>query len=289
MSGTGLTICILLGIIIFAVLAAVICYDSRRFVKVEYTVCSDKLKKNFDIVVLADLHNKSYGEKNSELLKAVEALSPDMIVIAGDMLTADGKHTAYDVPLALLQRLAEKYPVYYANGNHEYRLKVYPEDYGNMYAEYRKKLLECGVHMLENERVRLQDYNLEICGLEIERRYYRRLHLRPMEENYVESILGISRRDCFELLIAHNPDYFERYAGWGADLTLSGHVHGGVIRLPVVGGVISPMLHLFPRYDGGLFEKNGHLMVLSRGLGMHTVPVRVFNPGELVVVHMKTP
>lgn len=107
-----------------------------------------------------------------------------------------------------------------------------------------------------------------------------------MGETYVEGLLGKSRRDCFELLIAHNPDYFDNYAKWGADLTVSGHVHGGIMRLPVLGGVISPMLRLFPKYDGGLFEKDGRQMILSRGLGMHTIPVRIFNPGELVVIHL---
>ena len=68
---------------------------------------------------------------------------------------------------------------------------------------------------------------------------------------------------------------------------MSGHVHGGLMRLPVLGGVISPRLRLFPRYDGGRFERDKKVMILGRGLGTHTLPIRIFNPGELVVIHLK--
>ena len=81
--------------------------------------------------------------------------------------------------------------------------------------------------------------------------------------------------------------YFPAYAEWGADLVLSGHVHGGIMRLPLLGGVISPTLRLFPRYDGGLFQEGGSTMILGRGLGSHTIPIRIFNPGELVVVELE--
>jgi predicted MPP superfamily phosphohydrolase len=91
----------------------------------------------------------------------------------------------------------------------------------------------------------------------------------------------------FNLLIAHNPQYFDEYAEWGADLSVSGHVHGGIVKLPLIGGVISPAYQLFPKYDGGMFDIGGKKMVLSRGLGTHTIKVRVFNPGELDVIDLK--
>lgn len=87
-------------------------------------------------------------------------------------------------------------------------------------------------------------------------------------------------------MIAHNPEYFPAYAEWGADLVLSGHVHGGLMRLPFLGGVIAPSMKLFPKYDGGVFEEHGSTMILSRGLGTHTLPIRIFNPGELVVIRL---
>lgn len=269
-------------------LAMAVAYDSSRFIRREYRICSDKIRRKAKILLLSDLHNKSYGRDNEKLLAEIGKVNPDLIVAAGDMVTANEKKTCFEVPAALMKRLAERYPVYYGMGNHEYRIKVYRKAYGNMFDEYKEKLKSYGVRVLENERVYLPEYNIEICGLEIRRRYYKRLHREPMEAGYIESLLGKAREECFELLIGHNPDYFPQYAGWGADLTVAGHVHGGVVKLPVFGGVISPALRLFPKYDGGMYEEYGKRMVLSRGLGMHTIPVRIFNPGELVVIDLES-
>ena len=268
-------------------LAALIAYDSSRFIRREYRIGSDKIRKKVKILLLSDLHNKSYGRNNEKLLTEIRKINPDLIVVAGDMVTANEKKTCFEVPTALMKRLAEQYPVYYGMGNHEYRMKVYRKAYGNMFDEYKSRLKEYGIRFLENERVYLPEYNMEICGLEIERRYYKRLRREPMETGYMESLLGKAEKERFELLIGHNPDYFKQYAGWGADLTVSGHVHGGVMRLPLLGGVISPALRLFPKYDGGMFEEYGKRMVLSRGLGMHTIPIRIFNPGELAVIYLE--
>ena len=107
-----------------------------------------------------------------------------------------------------------------------------------------------------------------------------------MEPDYLQRLLGRPDPARVSLLIAHNPDFFEAYAEWGADLVVSGHVHGGLMRLPVLGGVISPAIRLFPVYDGGEFKKDKAVMILGRGLGTHTLPIRIFNPGELVVIDL---
>lgn len=274
-----------MAVLVFFIIAAV--RDSCRFVVVSYHMVSPKLRKKCRFVMLSDLHNKKYGAHNSKLVQAIKEQNPDMILIAGDMFTANKKRTEFQTPLELIRQLAMQYPVYYGIGNHEYRVKVYREDYGDKYEHYAKELKKCGVRLLENERIYLPEYHMEICGLEIERRYYKRFRHNHMEGEYISHLLGKSRTDCMELLIAHNPDYFPQYAAWGADLTLAGHVHGGVVRLPVLGGVVSPAARLFPKYDGGLFEEGGCRMILGRGLGMHTIPIRVFNPGELVVVELE--
>lgn len=284
---TGWTAFLILMILIITVLIISILIDSKRFVKAEYTIHSKKLKKNCRVVLLSDLHNKSYGKDNRKLIEAIEEVNPDYIIIAGDMMTSKGEKTQFYVPVQLLRHLAVRYPIYYGNGNHEYRMKEYKKVYKDMYENYMSQLNSLGICILENEKVYLPETNIELCGLEIEKYYYKRFYLRTMNKDYVESLIGKSSEDYFELLIAHNPDYFEQYAKWGADLTVSGHVHGGVMKLPVLGGVISPMVRLFPKYDGGLFEEYGKRMILSRGLGMHTIPIRVFNPGELVVIHLK--
>ncbi len=282
----GSTIIHVLEIALFVAFVISIIYDSTRFVKKEYVIRSEKVLKKSRIVLLSDLHNKCFGHKNEDLIKAVDEISPDFILIAGDMLTADEKKTKYGEMVEFLGCLASKYPVFYANGNHEYRIKTYKEAYGNLYEEYKEKLIECGIRLLENGKVYLPDTNIEICGLEIEKKYYKRFRQVPMEEGYIDRLFGRSTEGAFRLLIAHNPDYFKEYAKWGADLTVAGHVHGGVMRLPWLGGVISPMVRFFPKYDGGMFVKDDSVMVVSRGLGMHTIPVRIFNPGELIVIEL---
>ena len=105
-----------------------------------------------------------------------------------------------------------------------------------------------------------------------------------MTKEEVEKLLGSPKKDTFSILIAHNPEYFPYYAAWGADLTVSGHIHGGIMRLPWIGGVISPSLRLFPKYDSGEFEENGKKMILSRGMGLHHIKLRFFNRPEISVI-----
>lgn len=281
------------GIMIFVGVAVILCvvvavFDCNRFVTVEYEIVSEKIARPCKIVLLSDLHNKSYGKDNERLVRAINDISPDVILTAGDMLTAV-KGQPFDTALSLLRQLSSRYPVFYGMGNHEYRLDLYPEQYGDMYDRYRKSLQSMGIEPLINQSTYLPSFNLSVCGVQIDRSYYGRFRKYPMDESYLPNILGESREDAFQILIAHNPLYFKEYAAWGADLVTAGHVHGGIMRLPVLGGVLSPNLSLFPKYDGGRFEQGRSTMILSRGLGTHTIPLRIFNPGELVVVKVRKP
>lgn len=278
------TILIIIGILIcFFVL--VMCYDCNRFVTVRYEIKSKKIAKECTFVLISDLHNKSFGQQNEKLLSKIEELSPDAILAAGDIMTAC-KGEQYHVAVRLMEQLGAKYPVYCGMGNHEHRMALNPKQYGNIYENYVESLNKAGIEPLINESVEIPSVNINICGLQLDRCYYRKFHIYPMPENYLRDMIGAPDKDKFQILIAHNPDYFEEYSRWGADLVVSGHVHGGLMRLPVIGGVVSPKWTLFPKYDGGKFEKDGSVMILSRGLGMHTLPLRIFNPGELVVIHL---
>lgn len=278
------------GLFIIGILIILLCLfsavmDSSRFVTVSYEVRSDKIAKPCRLVLLADLHNKSFGRDNESLLKKITELSPDGVLVAGDMLTATKGHD-YGRALRLMERLAGSYKIYYGMGNHEYRLQLYPDQYPGMYEGYLEGLRAAGIEPLINESVYLPAWNVAVCGAQIDRHYYKHLCKEPMESDYLPRILGDAREDSFQVLIAHNPVYFEAYAAWGADLVVSGHVHGGIMRLPVLGGVLSPRLTLFPKYDGGRFTCGKSTMLLSRGLGSHTIPLRIFNPGELVVIEL---
>ncbi len=268
---------------VMLILLWIMLFDGTRFVVRRHTIKSPKLTGRYRAVVLADLHNKKYGKGNQLLLQAIEKEKPDGIWIVGDMLTAKpGK--SLEPALEFLKALAKKYPIFYANGNHEHRIKLYPETYGDMAERYAEGLKKIGIQPLVNAHEKLANLNVTIYGTEIDKEYYRRFVIPHMEASYLLETLGKPCAEEYTVLLAHNPDFFPVYAQWGADLVLSGHVHGGMVRIPGWKGVVSPNVRFFPKYDGGKFEEGKSTMILSRGLGMHTIPVRVFNPGELIVI-----
>lgn len=277
---------ILLAILLLAVFfISVMVIDCNRFVVRKYECRDQRLQKPLKLVQLSDLHNRTFGAHNERLLRAICRQEPDVIVVSGDMYTS---RFGSDMTSAkeLLLTLAKEFPIYYANGNHEQKTKDEPEEFGTLYEDYRRELAEAGVCFLSNESAYLPEYNLRMYGLEIDREYYRKFRTQILGTEKVQEYLGTKEEASCGVLIAHNPDFFADYAAWGADLVLSGHVHGGLMRLPFLGGVIAPSMKLFPKYDGGRFEEGTGVMILSRGLGTHTLPIRIFNPGELVVVKL---
>ena len=285
---------IILGILVLFFLIVML-LDKNRFLIKEYKLATDKTKHKYRFVILADLHVKEYGKNNEKLIAAINKANPDGILIAGDMLTAkSGKE--FNHVLQFLNVLNKKYPVFYGNGNHEYRLKIYPQTYGDMGMEYEQGLHKIGIFPLCNESTIWNNDNVAIYGLEIDREYYKRFQKKKMSVDYLNETLGVPDRSKYNILLAHNPAYFEEYAAWGADLVVSGHVHGGIMRLPFLGGVIAPSLELFPKYSGGMYKlplatqrddiELSSTMILSNGLGSHTIPVRIFNPAQLVVLEL---
>ena len=275
--------CTALGLACFFLVVMLI--DGNRFKAVSYELYSRKIKEPYRFVLLADLHDRCYGKGNEKLIEAIRNFHPDAIFMAGDMMTAK-TGCSYHNALRLCEELTKEYPVYYSMGNHESRLFSRTESYSHLWEVFEKELLETGVILLRN---RGDEFNRElfVSGLEIDWQYYRHFKSQSMPEEYLKKTLGVPDKEKYQILLAHNPDYFKEYARWGADLVLAGHVHGGIMRLPFLGGVINPALRLFPKYDGGSFRENTSVMILSRGLGMHTLPVRIFNPGELVLITLK--
>lgn len=263
--------------------------ESRCFVTKVYDIESElfQWEKSHTIIFVSDLHNHKYGKHNERLLKAIKKQQPEFVLVGGDIPVAK-KGYELNTAIEFVENLAKDYEVYYSNGNHEQRMRLYPENYGDMYEVYTNAINKAGVKYLINETqsVFIENVQIDIVGLEIEREFYKRLFHEELQKENISSLVGNKDNNAYTILLAHNPEYFKAYAQWGADLTLSGHVHGGVMRLPLVGGVISPSLRLFPKYDGGRKKEYGKEMVISRGLGVHTIPVRLFNPAELVVLRM---
>ena len=149
MGAKNLDVVITVIAVILVVLVWIMLYDSNRFVVRHYLLRDQRIKKPVKAVVLADLHNKRYGKENERLLQAIDEIRPDMILIAGDILTAKPK-ASLETAVDLLTKLAGKYPIYYGNGNHEHRLKLYPENYGDMAERYEEALQKIGIWMLVN-------------------------------------------------------------------------------------------------------------------------------------------
>ncbi len=284
---------ILICLLILAALVIIwVClYDSSRFEVTERTFSDKRIKKPLRAVVLADLHDKQYGYRNEKLLEAIHAAKPDLILVAGDLLTAVPREKLDKVE-AFLKPLSERYPILYGNGNHEHRIKLYPQTYGTLAEEYDRLMKKLGILVLVNAKEKLEDYGIAVYGSEIDRFYYERFGVRPMDPGYLKSLLGEPEKGCYNILIGHNPDYADRYAAWGADLSLCGHVHGGIARIPLyrdgrwrLCGVLSPNIRFFPKYDCGSFSFGDRTVLVSRGLGMHTIPIRFLNPGELMVLN----
>jgi hypothetical protein len=197
--------------------------------------------------------------------------------MAGDMVTKSNKGT--EEVCKLCKELSSMYPVYASAGNHE----------DNIVIEVRSLYRENGVCYLENESTKIEcnGESVTITGLSLGREFYGRLWKKSKVtlEDMIDKV-G-EKEDGYTILIAHNPEPFPSYARWGANLVLSGHHHGGVAILPFLGGVISPSLHLFPKYDYGIFKEGTSKMVLSKGLGLHGIKFRFFNIPEVVIIQFE--
>ena len=263
--------------------------ELRDFRVTKYRICSQKLngiKREKKIIFLRDLHNRMYGEENERLLESIRNQHPDLILIGGDMLVRkDGN--SYDKTVHFLAKLPGICPVYCANGNHEQKLKELPDKYEQSYEEYKKALTASGIHMLENasETVKLDEVPVKLSGLEIPLGAYARFGKKELSLKEITDRIG-EHGDDYQILLAHHPGYMKEYLAYGADLILGGHYHGCVVQLPGIGGVISTNFTLFPKYSGGIYQEGEQTAVVSRGLGTHSVPLRLWNWPELIVLEL---
>lgn len=248
-----------------------------------YKICSSYVPNSFDnfkIIHLSDLHNKVFGDNNDPLLRLIANENPDLIVMTGDMISHSAPNT--EQFLTLVKKLRELCPVYYVNGNHE--LSDLDE---TEFKRVKNVLAEYGAVCLDNSEtdIFIGEEHIHLCGLCYSAEYYRgvRQYKRGWKAFLLTDMLDyidVKQPDEFTILLAHNPLDFEVYAEWGADLSFSGHIHGGFIRLPIVKGLVSPERKLFPKYKEGVYKIGDSSLVVSRGLGN----IRINNPPEIVSV-----
>lgn len=258
----------------------------------KYCLKDKRIKERIRIVQLTDMHAKLFGDFNCQLSSAVKAQDPDIIVITGDMCTRGNKD--YTPVTQLLEELVKVTQVYYALGNHELD---YKSQFGG---EMLKEVKRTGAVVLDNEftDINVKGTELRLLGLtsfKEPKNDEEELDIEMREQ--FKLIDEFSRGGGYKILLCHYPEYgkkyfsgkYDRYFKCGFDLMLSGHAHGGLVRLPLLGGLIAPHQGIFPKYDKGLFQMNGFRLVVSAGLGDTKYFFRVNNPREISVIELEKP
>lgn len=259
-------------------------YEKDHLITKTYHIKTNKnIKKNVSIVFLSDMHDKEFGKNNGVLLEEIRKIRPDYVLIGGDIPTIK-KEADLQITFNLLEHLSKDFKVYYANGNHETRMREKSYKYGSAYQSFIKKLKELHIAHLENKKVLLES-GIAVYGLDLEAQYYKHGNFKALYAADIRNKLGEVNEEEFSVLLAHSPNFFPEYADWGADLTLSGHFHGGTIRLYEDIGLMTPQYQFFNRNVVGLKKRGDKKMIISAGLGTHSVKIRLGNPPELV--HIK--
>ena len=262
------------ALLLLAVLCGVAVADSNlRLVTTEYALSFPNLPAAFDgfrIVQLSDLHGAVFGKNSARLLRAVREAKPDLIALTGDLADRDTDFADVDALLAALTALA---PVYYVSGNHEWS--------AHALAPLQAMFERYGVRYLRNESVYLErgGERLALAGVEDPN--------GRADQPTPEEVAAALPQDMFRVLLGHRNYWAEEYPDLPVDLILCGHAHGGVIRLPGLGGVLDHHGTLFPAYSDGVFTSGSYKMVVSRGLGNTGGVPRFYNNPEVVTVVLK--
>ncbi len=271
----------LTALIILALIAAAAAFlikDSREDLEISrYEVASQKLPESFDgfkIVQLSDLHGAEFGEDGMELVDKVGSLEPDMIALTGDFVTDEGDLAAVE---KLAARLVKLCPVYFVSGNHEFG--------SGLAVKVRNILERAGVKYLSNEYLTINrgDDEILLGGVEDPLAYADMLSPDELAQK-----MNDAAPDAFKILLGHRNYWITEYPELPVDLIFCGHAHGGLIRIPGVGGLIGTDRRLFPDFDAGQFNNGRYTLIVSRGLGNSVSIPRIFNRPEIVCVELSS-
>ena len=262
-------------------------FELKKFRITSYEYQTDKITQSVNFAVVADLHAHVYGRDNDILIQKIKEQKPDIILVPGDMIVSRYPET-YETAYQTFEKLTEIAPVYFSNGNHESRVSKVPVMQTEAFLAYENRVRKLGVHILNNasEEVILHGGKFCISGLEIPLECYGKGSYEPLPEHFIRDVLGHAKQDSVQILMAHNPMFAKEYAEWGADVSVCGHTHGGLVRIPGIGSVISPQFELFPKYDAGEFNFGDRKVYVSKGLGTHTFHIRVFDRAEVLMIRI---
>lgn len=298
---------ILLLLIMPAILATISKRERSILMPERYSFCSSRIRKPHRFVFLSDLHEVEFGKDNQRLLQAIEREQPEFLLIGGDFIrchkvrpwSGHQHKDSVEVSCRFLEAVRDRYPVYYAIGNHEQRLRekagivrctngakydTYIQDMARAdYARLEEALK--GVHVLDDDCVTLDE--LELSGLTLDLSYFRNrlTHPRkPLREEEIRAKVGTPDRTKFSIMLLHTPMYGHEALRHGEDLVLSGHYHGGTIRIPGIGALMTPQFQFFVRECAGLFRDGKGALLINRGLGTHSINIRINDKPEISVI-----
>lgn len=285
----------LAGIVFFS-LVVIIFYQNITIQTSYYEIVSKDIPKkfqNFRIVQLSDIHSIRSERQHKLLVKRVQDASPNIIVLTGDLIDSnyyekqmhkDSKEPIELSTLNFLEDIVQMAPVYYVYGNHEHVLTI-----DGAATEFQLAVEKLGIQMLNNSSVLIEEDGEYIQLLGIQDPYTLRNAGQVTEKILVNEMLKkvtVNMEADYSILLSHRPEYFDIYKEYPIDLVLAGHAHGGQIRLPFTEGIYAPNQGFFPTYTSGIHSSNQTNMIISRGIGNSTVPVRVFNTPEVVVIDL---
>lgn len=236
---------------------------------------------------LTDLHAVSGVDQ--EFWKMIDKANPCGVFLGGDLFVA---RKGYDTDAAekFVKKLSGKYPVWYANGNHERRLMEQTDQFGKSGKRYERSMEGTRAIRLVNRehRTEIRGLPLTVYGLDLPEAYYRKGLRRRDMIRLLEETFGEPDRNRYTVLLAHTPRFWREYLEWGADLTLSGHYHGGVCQLGKHLGLVTPDYRLFVPECCGLRSRGEKHQITSAGAGEHTIPIRIHNPREITLIELET-
>lgn len=237
--------------------------------------------ENFRIAQISDLHNCTHGKDNEKLINLLNSTKPHIIVITGDMI--DSRRTDLKVAADFAKEAVKIAPCYYVSGNHEARM---PDRYQSLL----NKLEKAGVTTLENKGIEIKRGKESIVLAGAKDPYFIRSETQELNCDILDKNLREilkNRKNEFTVLLSHRPEHLSVYAKHNIDLCLTGHAHGGQIRLPFIGGLFAPNQGFFPKFDAGLLKEQSTSMIISRGVGSSQFPLRFLNPPEVPVITLK--
>lgn len=263
----------ILPVLAILVVLTLIALDERLILRT-YTVVSPKLTTEVRLAVVTDFHSSDNAD---DVAAMVASCAPDAVLLVGDLFDDDTQNRPTERTLSLMRQLSAQYPCYYVSGNHEAWT-------GEMDALYQQTE-EVGVTVLRMSSglLTVRGQRIALCG--VPDPYEMMFSGAPDTEEQLRQALEDVDSADFTVLLAHRPELLAKYAQFPLDLVVSGHAHGGQVRIPgVLNGLYAPNQGWFPKLAGGAYTQDGTTLIVSRGLAVRTRLPRIFNRPEVVLV-----